>query len=62
MSRIACLSALLALSLGLAACGKRGAPEYPAGTQVETIKKPDGSSEKRPKKSTRPFVLDGLLN
>jgi predicted small lipoprotein YifL len=62
VSRIAATAVLLALSLGLAACGKRGDPEYPAGTQVETIKKPDGSSEKRPKKSTRPFVLDGLLN
>jgi predicted small lipoprotein YifL len=62
VSRTASIALLLALSVGLPACGKKGDPEYPAGTPMETVKKPDGGTEKRPKKSTRPFVLDGLLN
>lgn len=62
MSRIAAIAILLALSLGLAACGKKGDPSYPAGTQMETVTKPDGTTKKEPKKSTRPFALDGLLN
>lgn len=62
MSRIAAIAILLALSLGLAACGKKGDPAYPAGTQMETVTKPDGTTKKEPKKPTRPFVLDGLLN
>lgn len=61
MSRTAALAALLALSFGLAGCGKKGDPEYPKGTPMETVTKPDGKTEKRPKKPSTPFVLDGLL-
>ncbi|GLK68873.1 hypothetical protein [Hansschlegelia plantiphila] len=61
-SRAVALASLFVLALCLGACGKKGDPEYPQGTQVETVTKPDGTTAKRPKKSTRPFVLDGLLN
>jgi predicted small lipoprotein YifL len=62
IARAVAVAALMAASATLAACGKKGDPDYPAGTQVETVVKPDGSTEKRPVKPNRPFVLDGLLN
>lgn len=61
-TRAAAVAALLAASVALSGCGKKGDPDYPAGTQVETVTKADGSTEKRPVKPNRPFVLDGLLN
>jgi predicted small lipoprotein YifL len=59
--RAAVAAALLA-SFALAGCGRKGDPEYPQGTQLETVEKADGSTEKRPVKPQRPFVLDPLLN
>jgi predicted small lipoprotein YifL len=62
VSRAVAVAGLVALGLGLAACGKKGDPEYPQGAQIETVTKPDGTTEKRLKKPSRPFALDGLLN
>jgi predicted small lipoprotein YifL len=60
--RTAAVAVTLALALALAACGKKGDPEYPAGTQKETVTRPDGSQVERPEKPNKPFVLDKLLN
>lgn len=62
LTRAAAIAVLLATAGGLAACGKRGDPEFPAGTQMETRTQADGSTVEKPKRPTRPFVLDGLLN
>ncbi|RXF70874.1 LPS translocon maturation chaperone LptM [Hansschlegelia zhihuaiae] len=62
MTRAAAVAALLAASVALGGCGKKGDPDYPEGTPMETVTKADGSTEKRPVKPKRPFVLDGLLN
>lgn len=62
MTRAAALASLLAASLALGACGKKGDPEYPDGKQYNTVTNPDGTTKKTPKKPTRPFLLDPLLN
>lgn len=62
MTRAAAFAVLIGLAVALAACGKRGDPEYPAGTPMEKVEKPDGTTTDRAKKPSRPFVLDGLLN
>lgn len=61
-TRAAAFALLLACAAALGACGKKGDPEFPSGTQMETRTKADGSTEQKPKKPSRPFVLDGLLN
>ena len=65
-SRTAAVAALLAVSVALLGCGRKGDPEFPQGTQTEKVK-PDPYKEgekekKRPVPPKRPFVLDGLLN
>lgn len=62
MTRAAAVVLLLASSLAMAGCGRKGDPEYPQGTPMETHTRPDGTTKKEPKKPTRPFVLDRLLN
>lgn len=62
MTRAVAVAALMAASVALAGCGKKGDPDYPEGTQMETVTKADGTTEKRAAKPKRPFVLDGLLN
>jgi len=62
MTRAFAIAAMVAAAAALGACGKKGDPEYPDGKQYETITRDDGSTKKVPKKPTRPFVLDPLLN
>lgn len=61
-SRTIAVAAALAAALALSACGKKGDPQFPPGTQFETVPNAQGKLEKRPKKPQRPFALDGLLN
>ena len=61
-TRAAALAALLALALASAACGRKGPPEYPAGTVTEKVTTPEGKVIERPVKPSRRFVLDPLLN
>ena len=61
-SRTIAVAALLAVAMALSACGKKGDPEFPPGTQFETVPNSQGKPDKRPKKPQRPFALDGLLN
>ncbi len=60
-SRAPAVAALLALAVALVACGKKGDPEYPEGTQLEKRTTPTGDTVEKPKKPQRPFVLDPLL-
>jgi predicted small lipoprotein YifL len=60
--RLAAVAALVVLAAALSACGRKGKPEYPAGTQMEKATTADGKTVERPKKPQDPFVLDGLLN
>jgi predicted small lipoprotein YifL len=62
IARVTVVSLALASSVALSACGRKGDPEHPQGTVMESHTQPDGSTKKQPKKPTRPFVLDGLLN
>ena len=62
MTRAAAFAVLIATAVGLGACGKKGDPEYPDGRQMQTITKPDGTTEKKPVKPSRSFPLDPLLN
>ncbi|MFC3691048.1 LPS translocon maturation chaperone LptM [Chenggangzhangella methanolivorans] len=62
LTRAAALALIVATATALAACGKKGDPEYPSGTQMEKRTQPDGSTVEKPKRPDRPFVLDGLLN
>ena len=52
---------LLALSLGLSGCGRKGPLEAPASQQVgeDGEKKENGEEVEAP---DRPFILDGLLS
>lgn len=61
-TRAASLAVLVATAALLSACGKKGDLEYPAGTQMEARTRADGATVEKPKKPSRPFVLDGLLN
>lgn len=61
-TRAVAFALLLAAAAGLAACGKKGNPEFPPGTQMETRTRADGTTHEQPKRPDRPFVLDGLLN
>lgn len=62
LTRAAALVLLAAVAPAIAACGKKGDPEFPKGTQMETRTQADGKTSKQPKRPDRPFVLDGLLN
>lgn len=62
IARVTAVTLVLAAAVALSACGRKGNPEYPQGTPMEQHTNPDGSTKKEPKKPTRPFVLDGLLN
>lgn len=53
---------LIAASLALGGCGRKGDPEYPEGTQMQTVTRPDGEQKKEPVKPRRSFPLDPLLN
>lgn len=59
-ARVALL--LIAASLALAGCGRKGDPDYPARTQTQTVIGPDGEQKKEPVKPKRSFPLDPLLN
>lgn len=61
-TRAASIAVLVFAAVALAGCGVNGKPDYPEGTPMTTVTKPDGATAKKPVKSTRPFVLDGLLN
>lgn len=63
MTRAAAFAMLIATAVGLGGCGKKGDPDYPAGSPpLETRTKPDGTTEKKPTKPSRSFPLDPLLN
>lgn len=62
LTRAAALVLLAITAPAIAACGKKGDPEFPKGTQMETRTLADGKTVERPKRPARPFVLDGLLN
>ncbi|WP_020180802.1 hypothetical protein [Methylopila sp. M107] len=62
IARVTAVALALAAAVALSGCGKKGNPEYPTGTPMEQRASPDGSTHKAPKKPTRPFVLDPLLN
>ncbi len=61
-ARIGLLTAALALSLGLAGCGVRGALENPDKTENSaTADSGQGKKEGAALKPHKPFILDGLI-
>ncbi|GLK54780.1 putative small lipoprotein YifL [Methylopila capsulata] len=60
--RSAAALALLVAAVALGGCGRKGPLEPPPDAPKTTVTKPDGTTEKKIVKPSRPFVLDGLLN
>lgn len=60
--RAAAVVVTLALAVALSGCGRKGPLEQPPGAHTVEVTKPDGTTEKKVVKPSRPFVLDGLLN
>ena len=57
----AALLALVALSLLVAGCGRRGAPEPPPSATVVTTDEQGNVIEQPASEVDRPFILDPLL-
>jgi predicted small lipoprotein YifL len=62
LTRAAAFALFVAVAPAIAACGKKGDPEFPKGAQMEKRTQADGTTVEKPKRPERPFVLDGLLN
>lgn len=57
LKKLASLALIVALAGSLSACGRKGALEAPASSQIDAA----SNSEKTTSKPDKKFILDGLI-